>query len=269
MGDTSKKPEFVFVPGAWHSPESFKPTTDILAAKGYKVHGISLKSVGASPHLEDFQPDVETIRNKIDSLLSTSTPMILVCHSYGGVIGSSALDTYIATLSPSTTPFSPTGLIRCLVYIAAFCLPKAAFLMGALNHNPLPWWSISPDSRAVTCSDPYEIFYNDVSRNEAQKYVEMLKEHSYKTFDSPVTTEPWRHIPSTYVVCEEDKAIPLEAQLGMIRGAQEIAEGSFGTIERTNASHSPFISQPEWLAEKLIKAAENPNRHGVHGILER
>lgn len=32
----------------------------------------------------------------------------------------------------------------------------------------------------------------------------------------------------------------------------------FGTIERTNAGHSPFISQPEWLAEKLIKAAENP-----------
>ncbi|KAF7920091.1 hypothetical protein EAE99_008212 [Botrytis elliptica] len=237
MGDTSKKPEFVFVPGAWHSPES-----------GYKVHGISLKSVGASPHLENSQPDVETIRNKIDSLLSTSTPLILVYHSYGGVVGSSALDTYIATLSPSTTPFSPTGLIRRLVYIAAFCLPKSVSLMGALNHSPLPWFSISPDSRAVTCSDPYEIFYNDISRNEAQKYVEVLKEHSYKTFDSPVTTEPWRYIPSTYVVCEEDKAIPLEAQ----------STSGFGTIERTNVGHSPFISQPEWLAEKLIKAAENP-----------
>ena len=98
--------------------------------------------------------------------------------------------------------------------------------MSVLNHEPAPWLSISPDSRAVTCSDPYEIFYNDVSRNDAQKYVEMLKEHSYKTFDSPVTAEPWRYIPSTYVVCEEDKAIPLEAQLEMVRGAQEIAEGS-------------------------------------------
>ncbi|KAF7883879.1 hypothetical protein EAF00_011191 [Botryotinia globosa] len=78
------------------------------------------------------------------------------------------------------------------------------------------------------------------------------------TFDSPVTTESWRHIPSTFIVCEEDKAILVEAQLGMIRGAQEIAEGSFGTIERKNAGHSPFISQPEWLAEKLIKAAGNP-----------
>lgn len=113
--------------------------------------------------------------------------------------------------------------------------------MGALNHSPLPWFSISPDSRAVTCSDPYEIFYNDISRNEAQKYVEVLKEHSYKTFDSPVTTEPWRYIPSTYVVCEEDKAIPLEAQLGMIRGAQEIAEGTLrgrkNRPELANAQH--------------------------------
>ncbi|KAF7943227.1 hypothetical protein EAE96_011161 [Botrytis aclada] len=226
MEGTSKKPEFVMVPGAWHSPECFKPTTDILVAKGYKVHGISLKSVGASPHLEDFQPDVETIRNKIDSLLSTSTPLILVYHSYGGIIGSSALDNYITTISPSTTPLSPSGLIRHLVYIAAFCLPKSVSFMAAVNHVPTPWWSISLDSKAVTCSDPYEIFYNDISRDKAQKYVEMLKEHSYKTFYSPVTAEPWRHIPSTYVVCENDKALPKEAQLRLIRGAQEIAEGS-------------------------------------------
>ncbi|TEY85143.1 hypothetical protein BOTCAL_0017g00570 [Botryotinia calthae] len=130
--------------------------------------------------------------------------------------------------------------------------------MSAMNHKVPIIWSISPDSKTVTCLDPYEIFYNDISRTEAQKYVDMLKGHSYNTFRSPVTAEPWRYIPSTYVVCEDDRAVPLEIQLGMIRGAQEIAEESFGTIERINAGHSPFISQPEWLAEKLMKAAENP-----------
>ncbi|CAD6443057.1 db0d3a80-74b1-41e9-887d-dba9a0fba3bb [Sclerotinia trifoliorum] len=258
MGSILKKPEFVLVPGAWHGPECFKPTADILKAKGYKVHGINLKSVGASPPLDDFQPDVEIIRNKVDSLLATSTPVIMVYHSYGGTVGSEALANYLNTLPTSTNPScpsSPPGLIRRLFYIASFCLPKSTSLKTFLGDGP-DWYVFSPDHKTVTCSAPYEIFYNDIEKMEAKKYVDALKEHSLNVFTSPVTAEPWRFIPSTYVVCEDDKAIPLKAQLGLIKQAQDIAAGSFDTIERTTSGHSPFISQPEWLAEKLIKAAE-------------
>jgi hypothetical protein len=37
--------------------------------------------------------------------------------------------------------------------------------------------------------------------------------------------------------------------------AHQLAPTSFDVIERCSASHSPFISQPEWLAKMLIKAA--------------
>jgi hypothetical protein len=50
-------------------------------------------------------------------------------------------------------------------------------------------------------------------------------------------------------------AIPLAGQEGMIAKAKELAPTSFDVIERSDAGHSPFISQPEWLAEKLIEAA--------------
>ncbi|QSZ31965.1 hypothetical protein DSL72_001534 [Monilinia vaccinii-corymbosi] len=257
MESISRNPEFVIVPGAWHSPESFKPTTDILQAKGYKVHGIYLKSVGASPPLEDFQPDVEVIRNTIESLLAKSTPIILIYHSYGGTVGSEALSSYLKTLPPSTTPSSPYGLIRRLIYITAFVFPRGTSLMSTLGYKPAPGTVVSDDSTVTRCVDPYADLYHDIPRAEAGKYIDMLKDHSYKTFDSPVEAEPWRFIPSTYIACENDRAIPLAAQLGMIARAQEMAEGSFDTIERTNSGHSPFISQPEWLAEKLIKAAES------------
>lgn len=46
----------------------------------------------------------------------------------------------------------------------------------------------------------------------------------------------------------------------MIKSAQAIAPNAFDTVERIDAGHSPFISQPEWLAEKLIKAASIENR---------
>jgi hypothetical protein len=57
------------------------------------------------------------------------------------------------------------------------------------------------------------------------------------------------------VCCEKDNAIPLFAQEGMIAGAQQAAPSAFDVVEKCDASHSPFLSQPEWLAEKLVKAA--------------
>lgn len=50
-------------------------------------------------------------------------------------------------------------------------------------------------------------------------------------------------------------AIPFQAQDGMIAMAQGQEAKSFDVVERVDASHSPFLSQPKWLAEKLIKAA--------------
>jgi hypothetical protein len=85
--------------------------------------------------------------------------------------------------------------------------------------------------------------------------VAALKPHSYKTFSSQQSVAPWKVIPSTYIVCENDQAIPLPAQEGMLGMAHQMAPTSFDVIERCSASHSPFISQPEWLSEKLIKAA--------------
>lgn len=77
----------------------------------------------------------------------------------------------------------------------------------------------------------------------------------YGTFNSKLTVAPWKTIPCTYILCENDKAIPLAVQEGMIAMAQQMAPESFDVIERCSAGHSPFLSQPKWLASKLVKAA--------------
>ena len=60
----------------------------------------------------------------------------------------------------------------------------------------------------------------------------------------------WKHIPSTYMVCEGDQAIKLAAQEGMI--AQP---GANFTVERCGSSHSPFVSMPDFTAEVVRRAA--------------
>ena len=59
---------------------------------------------------------------------------------------------------------------------------------------------------------------------------------------------PWRTIPSTYVVCTQDNAIPVELQRDVFAPRAE-------QVVELEASHSPFFSQPEAVADILVQAA--------------
>ena len=59
-------------------------------------------------------------------------------------------------------------------------------------------------------------------------------------------------ISSTYLICEDDAAIPVFAQEAMVKQAQEA--GAPLTSERMKATHSPFLTHPEETAEFCIKA---------------
>lgn len=136
------KPEFVFVPGAWHGPDSFSPTTSALEKLGFVVHGVDLPSVGANPPLKSFTPDVEAIKATVNKVLSSGKDVVMLYHSYGGVAGSEALADYIKDSNSSNAGW---GKIRRLVYISAFVLPEGGSLMAALGFKPLPWFIVSED----------------------------------------------------------------------------------------------------------------------------
>lgn len=268
------KPDFIIVPGAWHSPEAFKPTSVLLEKAGYTLHGVPLASFGASPPLQNFDPDVKVIRDTVNKVLSSGKDVVIVYHSYGSVPGSEALVDYLKDLE-SKTKKRGWGNVQRLVFCCAFVLPEGGSLMAALQSKDLPWFIknvcllpvlIHPKNfpwltirgekgDEVMPDTPEKIFYNDLSAEEAEPYISALKPHSYKTFLSQQSVAPWKVIPSTYIVCENDQAIPLPAQEGMLGMAHQMAPTSFDAIERCGASHSPFISQPGWLSEKLIKAA--------------
>ena len=60
----------------------------------------------------------------------------------------------------------------------------------------------------------------------------------------------FRYIPSTYIICEEDRAIPMAVQ------EMFIAQGGLWTVVRMkNVSHSPFLSKPEETAALIEEAA--------------
>ena len=71
------------------------------------------------------------------------------------------------------------------------------------------------------------------------------------TFVQPVTGAGWRRVPSTYVRCTDDEAVPLAHQDAM---AQRCA-----TVLTLDTDHSPFASMPVATAELLVGVVEASN----------
>jgi pimeloyl-ACP methyl ester carboxylesterase len=93
---------------------------------------------------------------------------------------------------------------------------------------------------------PEEIFYNDCSPELTAASVARLVPQTRKSFADPITRTAWSEVPTTYVVCERDNAIPVFAQEAMAARA--------GRVERLDAGHSPFLSLPDELAAIILAA---------------
>jgi hypothetical protein len=63
---------------------------------------------------------------------------------------------------------------------------------------------------------------------------------------TPQTAAAWQELPSTYVICEPDQAVPPPAQEAMASRA--------ATVERLPSSHPPFLSRPADVAAIVRRA---------------
>ena len=94
------------------------------------------------------------------------------------------------------------------------------------------------------------VLYNGCDPKDADEALELLGSHPVSTLSVPVTYTAYLEIPSTYIICENDNALPLAAQETMI--AQ--GEGAFD-VERCKEGHSPFISNPGFIVDCIRRAA--------------
>ncbi|KAF4343956.1 alpha beta-hydrolase [Fusarium beomiforme] len=232
----------VFVPGAWHQPSAFKAVGDILQRAGFNVDYVDLPSVGADPHLTDFTPDVAAIQQAVSQAASKGQKVILVAHSYGGIPSAEAIGA-----------FGPGGAVAHFVLCCSFIIPKDKSLIAAFGGRDLSWWSIAEDRLSVEASTPEKIFYNDLSPEQVAAIVPTLEPHSYQVFHTPLSNEGWRQVPTTYIYCSLDAAIPIHIQKMMV---EETAKGVDINTEEIEAGHSPFINMPEAVASCIQKIAK-------------
>jgi len=242
----------IFVPGAWHGPEAFFDVGDRLRTNGYNIDYVNLASVGPTTHLKDFQPDVAVIREHITKAVSAGQQVVMVVHSYGGVPTSDAV--HGLDYSSRQAAGQPGGVTH-MFFCCSFLIPVGQSLQGAFGGNDLPWYNVSDDKTEINPMTPEKIFYNDMPQDMVRKWVAKLRPHSYQTLHSKVEHAMWRTVPSTYLYCLQDNAIPIAVQELMVK---EWAGGAGVTIrtETVDAAHSPFFTKPDEMAVAIVKAAE-------------
>lgn len=223
----------LLVHGAWHGPWAWEPVARILDARGWDVRTVALPTVHAADpvglHLADDATAVTEAIAAIDG------PVVVVAHSYGGV---------------PTTQGAVGENVRHIVYTAAFALDEGESLLGAVGGVAPSWWVVDgPLATAGTEAEPArELFFGDVEPAAADAAVARLRPQSVLAFEEPLTHAAWRETPSTYIVTEHDAVFPLPAQ-------EALAARAGARIRHLPTSHSPFLSQPEAVADIIEDAA--------------
>ena len=173
-------------------------------------------------------------------------PVILVGHSYGGVVITEAGN------DPS---------VAGLVYIVAFA-PDAGESVASLIKNPpegAPVPPILPPREGYLLLDKSKFaasFAADVDSEVAAFMADAQVPWGVEALQGAVSQPAWKAKPSWYLVATEDRMIPPGAQRAMSQRA-----GS--TVAEIRGSHAVYVSQPDAVVDLIAQAAKSSSDVGA------
>ena len=221
----------VLVHGGFVDGSGWEGVYKILKKDGYNV------TIVQNP-TTSLADDVAATRR---ALAAQNGPVILVGHSYGGVV---------------ITEAGNEPKVAGLVYIAAFAPDKGESVSKLINNPPpgAPVPPILPPQDGVLFLDRAKFrasFAADVSADAAAFMADSQVPWGLDALTGAVTTPAWKSKPSWYLVATEDRMIAPDAQRAMSRRA-----GS--TVVEVSGSHAVYVSQPGAVAGLILQAAKAP-----------
>jgi len=256
----AQKPTIVLVPGAWHYPQCYDLLVDRLHKHDYETRAVKLKSVIAAeePRVESRQEDVDAVREVIQPLIEQGKEIIVLGHSYGGTVISEAA-------SGLGKKNNDTGGIVHLIYCCAFLINEGDSIMAMRQNSdlspgiPQHYNTLGDDGLTLRILKEHAIdaLYNDVEPELAQKAVDSLGLHCLSTILTPQEKCAYKEISTTYILCEQDKTIFPFLQQYMVDQA------GIKDVVKLNASHSPFLSQPDNVFDIVDRVARTKRNEEI------
>ena len=229
-GHSPSPVSIVLVHGGFVDGAGWEGVYNILKKDGYNV------SVVQNP-TTSLADDVAATRLAI---ARAQGPVVLVGHSYGGVVIT------VAGTDPK---------VAGLVYITAFA-PDKGESVESLIKNPPPGTPVPP---ILPPQDGYLFldrakfrasFAADVSEEKAAFLADSQVPWGVAALSGAVSEPAWKTKPSWYLVATEDKMIPPPAQ-------RQMATRAGASVAEAAGSHAIYISKPEAVAALIAKAAKS------------
>jgi pimeloyl-ACP methyl ester carboxylesterase len=227
-GGPGSRPTIVLVHGGFVDGSGWAGVFEILRSDGYVVRIVQNPTI-------TLDGDVAATRRVIDA---QDGPVLLVGHSYGGVV---------------ITEAGNDSRVEGLVYVAAFA-PDEGESVSSLIANPpagAPVPPILPPQDGFLLLDAARFpasFAGDVDPNTAAFMAESQVPWGVAAAGGAVTRPAWKTKPTWYLVTEDDHMIPPPAQRQMARRAG-------ATVGETPGSHAVYVSRPAVVAAFIEKAA--------------
>ncbi|MBA4000068.1 MAG: alpha/beta hydrolase [Brevundimonas sp.] len=221
----------VLVHGAFADGSSWAPVIRILQREGLQV-------VAVQNPLTSFEEDVATTRR---ALARIDGPIVLVGHSYGGMVITEAGDdpnvaalVYVAARAPDVGEDYPALAAR-------FPTPPAG--AGIVRAD-----GFAQFSEAAFLSD----FAGDIPSEQARVLFAAQGPISDTLFSGRTTYAAWREKPSYYAISTADRTTSPELQ-------RFVATRMNAEVVELNSSHLSPVSHAEEIAALIIRAV-NPDQ---------
>jgi len=225
----SDTPTVVLVHGAFADGSGWQGVYEHLRKDGHRV------AIVQNPTIS-LEGDVAATKLIIDA---QSEPVILVAHSYGGVV---------------ITEAGNHPNVAALVYIAAFA-PDAGESVNTLIADPPPGAPVAPllppqDGFLFLDREKFPAaFAQDVSAEKAAFMADSQVPWGVDALSGTISEPAWRSKPSWYLIPTEDRIIPAPAQ-------RQMSARAGSTVVEVAGNHAIYVSQPAAVAE-LIQTAVN------------
>lgn len=259
----SHQPTLIFVPGAWHSSDTWAQVIAQLTPQGYKCIAVSLPStmdINAG-----FGDDVQAVQTAIQAETTNDKDVVLIVHSYGGQVGNSAIRGFAKQShngSPARGDKNSGHVIGLAMMATGFTITGVGFLEGAGGKPPPQWVADTDTGLATIVVDARDMLYHDLPEEEGALWVSKLTQQSLKALaeGGEHAYAGWKDVPCWFLVTLEDHALPAHVQELFVQGA--IDAGATVTLQKIAASHSPMLSKVEETAAFITSATDDFTRAG-------
>src|ERR1700742_4604541 len=157
----------------------------------------------------------EDVAAVLQLLEASDEPTVVVVHSYGGIVTAQAA--------------AGVAAVRHVLLISSYLAEPGESLSSFGDGSPAPFLDVDPAARTFAVRPELfaDTFMHDC-RELAGEAAARLVRQSVQVTQQPVEAAVWGQVPTTYLVCAQDRGTPADRQREFARRADEVVEVGAG-----------------------------------------